>query len=240
MTRRLKKSRFIVGMVKAARELPADLRRARSAYARKSIAERYLRDHLVAKLQIGSGANLLSGWLNSDYMPRQSEQLYLDATQPFPFPSQRFDYIFSEHVIEHLWYRDGLAMLRESYRVLKPGGRIRISTPNLRQIVSLLDEPLDEIRRRYVKLATDEHIPDNKEYRPSFVVNNFFWDFGHLFVYDPQTLARSLELAGFQAIREWPTGESDDPQLRGIESHGKIIGDDMNQFETMVLEGTKA
>jgi hypothetical protein len=34
-----------------------------------------------------------------------------------------------------------------------------------------------------------------------------------------------------------PTGESDEPELRGIESHGKNMADDaMAAFETMIFE----
>jgi len=47
---------------------------------------------------------------------------------PFPFDSETFDFVFSKSVIEHLWTPDNF--IRESYRVLKPGGRIIIMTPD--------------------------------------------------------------------------------------------------------------
>jgi predicted SAM-dependent methyltransferase len=48
-----------------------------------------------------------------------------------------FDYVFSEHMIEHVSYAEGLLMLRECLRVLKPGGRIRIATPSLEVLLDL-------------------------------------------------------------------------------------------------------
>ena len=44
-------------------------------------------------------------------------------------PAEHFDGITLNHVIEHL--HDPIAALREGLRVLKPGGTISISTPNL-------------------------------------------------------------------------------------------------------------
>ena len=51
-----------------------------------------------------------------------------DLEKGFPFPDSSFDLVFSSEVIEHL--QDPLRMLGESERVLKPGGRFVLSTPN--------------------------------------------------------------------------------------------------------------
>ena len=69
--------------------------------------------------------------------PRGPQFVYMDATALFPLPDASFDYIFSEHVIEHMSYADGGRMLRECLGVLKPGGRIRIATPNLVRLLGL-------------------------------------------------------------------------------------------------------
>lgn len=55
-------------------------------------------------------------------------QLDIDE-QPFPFSDDCFDVIYCGEVIEHLFNPDHL--LREIYRVLKPGGSCIITTPNL-------------------------------------------------------------------------------------------------------------
>jgi len=49
-------------------------------------------------------------------------------SEPFPFNSDTFDVVFSKSVIEHLF--DPGNFMRESYRVLKPGGRIILMTPD--------------------------------------------------------------------------------------------------------------
>ena len=98
----------------------------------------YLHNHSLKKLQLGTSNNPISGWLNTDLLPTSREVVYLDATRPFPFDGEVFDYVFSEHVIEHLEHPSAVSMLHECFRVLKPGGRIRISTPDLRVLIGLL------------------------------------------------------------------------------------------------------
>lgn len=52
-----------------------------------------------------------------------------DLNEGLPFPDGAFDLVHSNQVIEHLWATDTL--LRETHRVLKPGGIAIISTNNL-------------------------------------------------------------------------------------------------------------
>src|SRR5688500_2440993 len=108
--------RFVVGLVRHWRGRD------------RRLIETYFRTHGVKRLHLGCGGNILDGWLNCDLRPRSNEIVQLDATEAFPFPDEQFTYVFSEHMIEHVPFGDGAAMLAESYRVLRRGGKIRIST----------------------------------------------------------------------------------------------------------------
>lgn len=55
----------------------------------------------------------------------------LTRNRPLPYPDDSFDAIYSYHILEHLTPDDGLRMMREWRRVLKPGGICRVSTPDL-------------------------------------------------------------------------------------------------------------
>jgi SAM-dependent methyltransferase len=242
----LRKSQFCRTLVRAARELPADIRSLQGTLRRGSIIRQYLDSHATRKLQIGAGPNELAGWLNADFSPRRPSTIFMDATQPFPLPSGSFDLIFSEHMIEHVPFDQGQKMLRECYRVLKPGGNIRIATPNLDRIAALATASPSVEQRRYVSWAIENHVPyalraesPTEDYRPAYVINNFFWGFGHYFVYDPRTLAAALTVSGFVGAAEFEPGVSDTAELRGLETHAHLIGEEFNRFETMVLQAIK-
>ena len=78
---------------------------------------KYMTGNQVRKLQIGSGSNLLPGWLNTTLYPFAPGTVYLNACTLFPVPDDSFDYVFSEHLIEHLEFEEAAQMLRESHRV---------------------------------------------------------------------------------------------------------------------------
>jgi predicted SAM-dependent methyltransferase len=207
---------------------------------RTAVFQSYLQSHAVRKLQIGTQEHILPGWLNTDLLPVDGRVVFLDAREPFRFEDGTFDYIFSEHCIEHITYAEGLSALRECYRVLKPGGRIRIGTPNLSNIIGLCCRPINEIGERYIQWYIDTYTPEFASYAPGFVVNNSFRLWGHQFLYDADTLGAAMKTAGFSDLRWFDPGHSEDENLRGLEGHGKRVGDEINRFETMIAEATRA
>ena len=77
----------------------------------KLLIDKYLHENPIRKLQIGAQSNSISGWLNVDLLPKSHEVVYMDATKPFPFPSNSVDYIYSEHMIEHISFHEAGFML---------------------------------------------------------------------------------------------------------------------------------
>jgi len=109
------------------------------------------------RLHIGCGPRVLKGWVNIDlafepcenYMKYYTDEFYgpdvrgtkddflaLDVTKgPLPFADNSVDVIFDEDFIEHLDQRQIMLFLAESFRVLKPGGVHRVTTPDLMWIM---------------------------------------------------------------------------------------------------------
>lgn len=119
--------------------------------SRDMAIDTYISSHAGRKIQIGAGNNLLEGWSNTDFRDRIPEVVFLNATEIFPIKDQLFDYVFSEHIIEHITYEEGMSMLREVHRILKPGGIVRISTPDITVITGLSATTKDKLQREYIE-----------------------------------------------------------------------------------------
>lgn len=87
------------------------------------------------KLNLGSGQNKLDGYTNIDKFPDFEPDLVWDLEQtPWPFEDNSVSEIMANHVLEHLGQATAtyFAIIKELYRVLKPGGRLEISVPHIR------------------------------------------------------------------------------------------------------------
>jgi predicted SAM-dependent methyltransferase len=239
-----KPNRFLFGIV-ALVSVPIGLAGAYGVKSAQShhLISTYLSTHAVSKLQIGAGgAKGFPDWLNTDIEP-QAGEAFLDATKPFPIPDGVLSYIFAEQMFEHIPYRDGLFMLRECRRTLKPGGKIRITTPNLVRLMQLFqDAKTDEMHTYIDQTISGGYWPEPlpRTVSPETVILNYeMRSFGHQFLYDPKTLRQSFELSGFTDIKEFAPGESDDPQLAGLDTRHKAAVHVRNDYETMVFQATR-
>lgn len=212
--------------------------------ANAALPRNYLKKHPnLRKLQIGCGYNVHKGWLNTDYQPANFNIMFLDASKKFTFKDNTFDYIFSEHIFEHLKYSAAFNMLKESYRVLKKGGKIRIATPNLQFLIDLFNNNHSPIQKEYVNWSSSEWISyvksEFKDDTTIFVINNFFRDWGHEIIYDFRTLKSFLEIVGFSNVAQCKVGISKDPNFINVEGHFNIIPSSFNELETLVVEAIK-
>jgi len=192
------------------------------------------------KLNLGAGNNSIKGWINADLEPRNFNILYIDVRKKIPFKDNSLDYIISEHLIEHLSKEEGKKMLIECFRTLKKGGILRISTPDIKFITSLYRRNKDN--EYYIKKITTRFLKEicHDDYRPLFVINNAFYNWGHKFLYDEELLRESLKKAGFKEIRREIYGKSKDKNLNKIEAHEKGVGDvKVCEIESIVMEAKK-
>lgn len=196
----------------------------------------YLETHRIRKLQIGSGKNILKGWLNTD-IHSNKDIVYLDGTKKFPFPDCTFDYVFSEHFVEHIEYQDCVRFVKECYQVLKAGGKIRISTPDFRFLIELYTDNKTDLQKRYIAWRV-KNFQIIRNYQDAFFINQFFRG-DHRFIYDYKALKDILEKCGFCNITRCTPEKSTDKNLRGIEQHSHFIPGEFNKLESMVIEGRK-
>jgi predicted SAM-dependent methyltransferase len=154
------------------------------------------------RLHIGCGQEPIPGWINIDNQALPGVDRVLDIRHGLPF--REVAAIYAEHFLEHLGFDDGLGFLKECRRVLAPSGVLRLSTPNLDWVYAT--------HYRTSQVA-EEALHD------CFQLNRAFHGWGHQFLYNRATLESALKAAGFGTVRFHLYGQSDVPELSGIERH---------------------
>lgn len=66
--------------------------------------------------------------------PNSSGVIPYDIRQPLPYPDNTFDAVFAVRIVEHLSLKEGGKFIKEIFRILKPEGVCRVSTPDLEDI----------------------------------------------------------------------------------------------------------
>jgi predicted SAM-dependent methyltransferase len=202
------------------------------------IISEYIVSQPKRRLHLGAGRMYMRGWLNTDLSGNGLNFAKVDVTKPFPLPDDSIDYIYTEHMVEHLEYKLFVNMLSECKRVMRAEGVIRIVTPSLLFLISLMQESNISINRRYIDWAVEKFTPFAPANLSGFVVNNFVRAWSHKFIYDPETLSTTLRVAGFHDLVECKLGESEHPDLRGLEKVHRLP-DGFLELESMIIEASK-
>jgi ubiquinone/menaquinone biosynthesis C-methylase UbiE len=90
---------------------------------------------MVQRLNWGCGLCAAPGWTNSDVTAAPGIEIVRDIRLGLPINDAVFDYIVSIHSLPEIPYLDMDLVLGELWRVLKPGGWIRLSLPDMNRAI---------------------------------------------------------------------------------------------------------
>ncbi|MBT4431729.1 MAG: methyltransferase domain-containing protein [Nitrospinaceae bacterium] len=155
-------------------------------------------------LHFGCGGRNLPGWLNIDGDPRPGVEHIQDLRQPLPLRDNTCQYIFTEHVIEHIDMESLERTLKELHRVLKSDGVLRIIVPDCSKYA-------DAYLRKDLNFLQNV-APGCKTIAEG--LNIVFVGVLHKFIYDFETLKIRLIEVGFQKVEESTHMGSKYPELR--------------------------
>jgi predicted SAM-dependent methyltransferase len=95
------------------------------------------------KLYIGSRSYRPEGYRTVDLNPDYRPDFLADATDLKTISSGIADEVYASAILEHIAWPDGYRALSEWARVLRVGGTLKVSVPDMRLLCSLIDQGIN-------------------------------------------------------------------------------------------------
>lgn len=180
------------------------------------------------KLNLGCGSVRPSGWVNTDSslnahlqrLPLVGKSLsrllgtvqydggkvsYMNLNKPWKYAGDSVDIVYASHLFEHLTLNSADLFLRESYRVLKPGGVLRVVVPDLYKICrKYVDEYESGDPEASVYLMWAINMHREGQYGTNIgifkraILEWQGYPHQHKFMYDEYSLRKKFEAFGFR------------------------------------------
>lgn len=158
------------------------------------------------KLNLAAGPWVVPGWVTVDFDKHFKPDILHDLTVfPYPFDDESVQYIFSSHWLEHLSYKNARLFLAECFRILEPGGAIRLSVPDFLKAIQRVVS--GEFNEWYKHLIEKEEMVNLHETPIVALAKEFFYPgiendgvTYHKSAWDHYTLKYFLSNAGFSLI----------------------------------------
>lgn len=173
-------------------------------------------------LNLGCGSKFYPEFINADFFRRRRRPEWnfwgLDLRYPLDCPDNHWDGVYTEHTMEHLHPADGLALLREVHRTMKPGAVLRVIVPDL---------------GKYVDYYTGRPSHENfARWQPrGAALRSVSQHYLHFALWDKELMTDCLGRAGFREIALCDFGRGSD---------GRLIKDTPERaYESLYLEAKK-
>src|SRR5512136_1625227 len=101
----------------------------------------------LMRLNLGCGKHYKEGFLNIDAFDTTVADRIM-SVEDLRFPSNTIETIEANQLLEHLGYSHTIYALAEWFRVLKPGGTLRIETPDLESTMRTYLEGDHEVKKQ--------------------------------------------------------------------------------------------
>ena len=166
-----------------------------------------------ARLHLGCGACYLDGWVNADGRDTPIVEgvvghpdLVLNMYDLGILPDERFSWIYSSHVIEHLYPSKLLEVLRNLHRILVRGGVLALATTDFEGIYQ--NRFLEPNNGSFYKAALFGACDDGDHPMDA-----------HRNVFTYEELSDLLGAAGFSRVRPWETAQY--PEIDALDDYSK-------------------
>ena len=153
-------------------------------------------------LEIGNektGGRLGSDWKTMDLIPGPDVDITHDLTDlPLPFNDNEFTIVYMSHILEHIAWTKTAPVLKELYRIIKPGGQLEVWVPDLEKLAKAYINPS--------LIKNDGWYKFNPDKDPTRWFNGRLFTYGpgdenfHRAAFDERYLTKCFSQSGFVAM----------------------------------------
>jgi SAM-dependent methyltransferase len=211
-------------------------------------------------IQYGCGLSCPDGWINFDASPTlRLQQLpllgqlfrrgstifpesarYGDIVKGLPIPDSSADGVYASHVLEHLSLDDFWLALRNTLRLLKPGGIFRLVIPDLEVRVRIYLEKLEkgDVDASAWLMRTAGIGVEHRNRSLEGIARLILGNSAHLWMWDEKSITAALKKAGFVDIRRCQFNDSTDEAFLLVEDISRFF-DQSAQLPECAMEARK-
>jgi predicted SAM-dependent methyltransferase len=140
------------------------------------------------KLHLGCGPRYIAGFVHVDILPAAHVDI-VGPVEQLPMADASVSLIYASHILEHFGRYEYKAVLREWFRVLQPGGILRLAVPDFAACAAIYYESglVDGLSGLVGLIVGGQR--DSNDY--------------HKMIFDEESLRRDLLDLGFRDVRRW-------------------------------------
>ncbi len=148
---------------------------------------------------------------------------YGDIVRGLPLPPGSCAAVYCSHTLEHLSLADLRLALKNTLRLLEPGGVFRFVLPDLEALArAYLQSPNADAANKF--MAESFLGLKSRPRRLAGIMRAVWGNSSHLWMWDYKSLKAELESTGFSGVRRAQFGDNPDTHFRQVEEAGRWEG----------------
>jgi SAM-dependent methyltransferase len=177
----------------------------------------------IRRLNWGCGSTREPGWINSDQKAGPGIDISCDIRKGLPLEAHSIDYAVAIHALPEVPYSEIVPVLQELRRVLKPGGVLRLSLPDLEKGIAAYQRG----DRDYFLIPDDEV----QSLSGKLIVQLIWYGYSRT-LFTSDFIEELLLKAGFRTVNRCRFQETKSP-------HAGIVELDNREAESLFVEAVK-
>lgn len=173
-------------------------------------------------VHLGSGSINHPAFINIDALPLPHVHYVGSITRLPMFRDATVDLLYASHCLEHIGYGQTREVLVEWYRVLKPGGVVRISVPDIDRLIEI-------------------YMACGRDIGP--VIGLFYGGHNHAYnihrtIFNRASLENQLKDVGFRQCRVWTPNSDTLTTMNDFSTFSRVV-DGVSYPVSLNIEATK-